>query len=107
MSDELNETHGHEVNQLKEELQLKDAAMAKVMNNAEKLKVHATEVMETKQNLLAECQKLKEELQLKDAAMAKVMNNAEQLKVHVTELMETKQNILAECQKLKEDCAHK
>ena len=61
MSDELNETHGQEVNQLKEELQLKDAAMAKVINNAEQLKVNVTKLMETKENLLTECQKLKED----------------------------------------------
>lgn len=61
MSDELNETHGHEVSQLKEELQLKDATMAKVINNAEQLKVHVTTLMETKENLLAECQELKED----------------------------------------------
>lgn len=61
MSDELNETHGHEVNQLKEELQLKDAAVAKVLNNAEQLKVNVTKLMETKEKLLAENQKLKED----------------------------------------------
>ena len=61
MSDELNETHGHEVNQLKEELQLKDAAMAKVVNNGEQLKVNVTKLMETEENLRAECQKLKED----------------------------------------------
>jgi len=61
MSDELNETHGHEVNQLKEESQLKDAAMAKVLNNAEQLKVNVAKLMETKENLLEECQKLKED----------------------------------------------
>jgi len=48
--DELSETHGHEVNQLKEELQLKDAAVAKVLNNAEQLKVNVTKLMETKKN---------------------------------------------------------
>jgi len=61
MSDELNETHGQEVHQLKEELQLKDEAMGRVINNAEQLKVNVTKLLETKENLLAECQKLKED----------------------------------------------
>ena len=58
-SDELIETHGHEVNQLKEELQRKDAAMETVINNGEQLKVNVTKLMERNENLLTECQTLK------------------------------------------------
>lgn len=58
-SDELTETHEHEVNKLKEELQLKDTAMETVINNAEQLKVNVTKLMERNENLLEDCQKLK------------------------------------------------
>lgn len=58
-SDELIETHEHEVNNLKEELQRKDTAMETVINNAEQLKVNVTKLMERNENLLEECQKLK------------------------------------------------
>lgn len=59
MSDELSETHEREVNQLKEELQRKDTAMATVINNGEQLKVNVTNLMERNENLFEECQKLK------------------------------------------------
>lgn len=58
MSDELSETHEREVNQLKEELQRKDTAMATVINNGEQLKVNVTNLMERNENLFEECQKL-------------------------------------------------
>lgn len=58
-SDELIETHEHEVNKLKEELQRKDTAMETVINNAEQLKVNVTKLMERNENLLEECRKLK------------------------------------------------
>ena len=61
MSEELNETHEREVNQLKEELQNTNTAMTTVLSNAEQLKGNMTQLMEQNENLAAECEKLKAE----------------------------------------------